>query len=69
MTGELEGIKSSGRGLADGLWGAGGRTPRLSSLVNYFALGPASAMFLGMLGYFLAKFSENMVASLLAAAT
>ena len=36
---------------------------------NYFALGPASAMFLGMLGYFLAKFSENMVASLLAAAS
>ena len=30
------------------------------------ALGPASAMFLGMLGYFLAKLSENILASFLA---
>lgn len=46
-----------------------GAMPPGSGLRNYFALGPASAMFLGMLGYFLAKFSENIFARLLAAAT
>lgn len=32
-------------------------------LSNYFAFGPASLISLGMLGYFLAKFSANIVAS------
>ena len=47
----------------------GGNAPRVLGCAIIFALGPASAMFLGMLGYFLAKFSENIFARLLAAAT
>lgn len=50
-----------------------GRVPNselsLDLLWDYLALGPASTMWAGILGYFLAKFSENMVASLLACAS
>ena len=36
---------------------------------TYFAFGPAAAMWAGMFGYFLAKFSANMLASLFACAS
>ena len=42
---------------------------QLSYFILYFAFGPAAAMCAGIFGYFFAKFSENIVASLFACAS